>query len=192
MCRDTQHGGRRCQRRPAAVESAARQARRLRARERASQALDVAERLEGWQPIAAAALAAQARMVRLTDASDCDAEVLAQEAEVDELERDLLALDDLIEQQRATGQPEPNWASTLGSHATDALLWFAASDGGKAPASAPPAALGARGAAVAGAVAQRRQARGVEAVVDQGFDGLADILGGLLAVLTLGILSEAE
>ena len=164
----------------------------MRAKERASEALDVAERLENWQPIAAAALAAQARMVRLTDASDCDAEVLAQEAEVDELERDLLALDDLIEQQRATGQPEPNWASTLGSHASDALLWLAASDGGRAPTSPPPTALGARGAAVASAVAQRRQARGIEAAVDQSFDGLADLMGGLLAVLTLGLLSDAE
>lgn len=191
MCRDQKHGGRRCTRRPAAVESAARQARRLRARERASQALDAAEKLEAWQPIAAAALAAQARMLRLTDASDCDADLLAREAELDELERDLLALDGLIEEQRATGLPEPTWASTLGSATTDALLWFASNDNGRTPASPPPAALGARGAAVAGAVAQRRQARGVEAAVDQGFDGLADILGGLLAVLTLGLLSEA-
>ncbi|PPF44132.1 hypothetical protein C5B85_10830 [Pseudoclavibacter sp. AY1F1] len=164
----------------------------MRAKERASEALDVAEKLENWQPISAAALAAQARMVRLTDAADCDASVLAQEAEVDELEADLLALDGLIEEQRGTGQQEPTWASTLGDKATDALLWLAASDGGKNPTSPPPSALGARGAAVAGAVAQRRQARGVEAVVDQSFDGLADILGGLLAVLTLGLLSEAE
>lgn len=164
----------------------------MRAKERASRALDAAEKLENWQPIAAAALAAQARMIRLTDATDCDADLLAQEAEVDELERDLLALDDLIEQQRATGSPEPSWASTLGDKATDALLWFASSDNGRAPTSPPPAALGARGAAVAGAVAQRRQTRGVEAVVDRGFDGLADLMGGLLAIMTLGILSEAE
>lgn len=164
----------------------------MRAKERASEALDVAEKLEGWQPIAAAALAAQSRMIRLTDAADCDADVLAQEAELDELERDLLALDDLIEQQRLTGQPEPNWASTLTSATTDALLWFASSDGGKTPISPPPAALGARGAAVASAVVQRRQARGVEAAVDQGFDGLADLMGGLLAIMTLGLLSKAE
>ncbi|WP_424465424.1 hypothetical protein [Pseudoclavibacter helvolus] len=191
MCRDSQHGGRRCQRRDTAVESAARQARRLRTRERASQALDAAEKLEAWQPIAATALAAQARMLRLTDAADCDADVLAREAEVDELERDLLALDDLIEQQRQTGLPQPSWASALASHSADALLWFASADSGKTPSSPPPAALGARGAAVAGAVVQRRQARGVEAAVDQSFDGLADLLGGLLAVLTLGLLAEA-
>lgn len=163
----------------------------MRARERASQALDAAEKLENWQPISAAALAAQARMVRLTDATDCDADLLAQEAEIDELEADLLTLNGLIEEQRQTGLPEPSWASTLGSHASDALLWLAASDCGRAPASAPPAALGARGAAVAGAVAQRRQTRGVEAAVDQGFDGLADLMGGLLAIMTLGLLSEA-
>lgn len=163
----------------------------MRAKERASEALDVAEKLEHWQPVSAAALAAQARMLRLTDASDCDADLLAREAEVDELEADLLALDDLIEQQRLTGLPEPTWASTLSSHTADALLWFASSDNGRAPTSPPPAALGARGAAVAGAVAQRRQARGVEAAVDQGFDGLADLLGGLLAIMTLGLLSEA-
>ena len=137
MCRDQKHGGRRCTRRSAAVESAARQARRLRARERASQALDAAEKLEAWQPIAAAALAAQARMLRLTDASDCDADLLAREAELDELERDLLALDGLIEEQRATGLPEPTWASTLGSATTDALLWFASNDNGRTPASPP-------------------------------------------------------
>lgn len=163
----------------------------MRAKERASLALDAAEKLENWQPISAAALAAQARILRLTDAADCDADLLAQEAELDELEADLIALDDLIERQRLTGQPEPTWASTLGGHTADALLWFASSDNGRAPTSPPPAALGARGAAVAGAVAQRRQARGVEASIDQGFDGLADLLGGLLAVLTLGLLSEA-
>ena len=75
MCRDKEHGGRRC--RSTAAESAARQARRVRARERAAELEPVEEERPRWVEIEAETLAQFEKVMKAELRAQHDAEVLA-------------------------------------------------------------------------------------------------------------------
>lgn len=182
MCRDIAHGGRRC--RSTAAESAARQARRVRARERAAESEQVDEAQPTWVEIEAETLAQFEKIMKAEIAAQHDAEVLETDPELPELEEELEALGDTITAaSEADESARPGWVQVAANGTIDALAWLVG-DG----ADVPPAVLGERGGVVARAVAQRRQRTGVESVETFVIGGLAGVIEGLLFALTLGLL----
>lgn len=182
MCRDIAHGGRRC--RTTAAESAARQARRVRARERTAEAAQVKEERPRWVEIEAETLAQFERVMAAELAAEHDAEVLADDPELPELEEELEGLADKITTASETDETSrPSWVQTAASGTVDALQWLVGDGAGD-----PPAGLGERGGVVARAVAQRRRKTTVELVEEFTIGGLADVVAGLLFALTLGLL----
>lgn len=172
MCRDIAHGGRRC--RSTAAESAARQARRVRARERAAESEQVDEAQPTWVEIEAETLAQFEKIMKAEIAAQHDAEVLETDPELPELEEELEALGDTITAaSEADESARPGWVQVAANGTIDALAWLVG-DG----ADAPPAALGERGGVVARAVAQRRQRTGVESVETFVIGGLAGVIEG--------------
>lgn len=190
MCRDKEHGGRRC--RSTAAESAARQARRVRARERAAELEQLEEETPTWVEIEAETLEMFEKIMTAELAAEHDAEILADDPDVPELEEELEALADTITAaSEADEGARPGWVWTAANGTADALAWLVG-DG----ADDPPAGLGERGGVVARAVAQRRQKTAVESVETFVIGGLAGVIEGLLFAITFGLLdledAEAE
>lgn len=182
MCRDVAHGGRRC--RSTAAESAARQARRVRARERAAELEQLEEAEPTWVEIEAETLEQFEKVMKAELAAQHDAEVLADDPELPVLEEELEELADTITTASdANEASRPSWVQIVAGGTVDALAWLVG-DG----ADAPPAGHGERGVVVARAVVQRRQKTAVEVVEEFTIGGLASFVEGLLFALTLGLL----
>ncbi|WP_394254364.1 hypothetical protein [Pseudoclavibacter helvolus] len=135
--------------------------------------------------IEAETLAQFERVMKAELAAEHNADALADDPELPELEEELEVLGDRITAaSEADEGARPSWVWTAASGTADALEWLFG-DG----ADAPPAGLGERGAAVARAVAQRRQKTAVEAVEEFTIGGLAGIIKGLLYAITFGLLN---
>lgn len=182
MCRDIAHGGRRC--RSTAAESAARQVRRVRARERAAESEQVEEEQPTWVEIEAETLAQFEKIMKAELAAEHEADVLADDPELPAIEEELEELATKITTASDANEgTRPGWVQVAAGGTVDALEWLAG-DG----ADTPPAVLGERGGVVARTVAQRRQRTTVELVEEFTIGGLADVVAGLLFALTLGLL----
>lgn len=166
------------------MESAARQARRVRARERSAELEQVEEELPRWAPIEAETLEMFERIMKAELRAQHDAEVLTDDPELPELEEELEVLADTIATaSEADEAAHPDWVQVAASGTVDALEWLMGEG-----ADAPPAGLGERGGAVARAVAQRRQRTAVEAAEEFVIGGLAGVVAGLLFAITFGLL----
>lgn len=182
MCRDKEHGGRRC--RSTAAESAARQARRVRARERAAEVEQLEEELPQWAEIEAETLAQFERVLAAELAAQHDVQALADGPELPDLEEELEELGDRITNaSEADEAARPGWVQTAALGTLDALEWLMGDGAGD-----PPASLGERGSVVARAVAQRRRKTAVESAEEFVIGGLAGIVEGLLFAITFGLL----
>ncbi|MBS3180024.1 MULTISPECIES: hypothetical protein [unclassified Pseudoclavibacter] len=134
--------------------------------------------------IEAETLAQFERVMKAELAAEHDADALADDPELPELEEELEELADTITTASDADEgARPGWVQTAAGGTLDALEWLMGEGAG-----APPAGLGERGGVVARAVAQRRQRTAVEVAEEFVIGGLAGIVEGLLFALTLGLL----